>query len=315
MLSDDKVFAVLIKLKSTLLEKGLESIHMHVNHGPSILSRIISILFIVVGAFIAAYGLEAVLIPNSVSDGGITGISIMLSTLTPLPLGLFLVILNIPFIYLGYKLVGKTFAINSVIGIVTLSIFTSLMHHIPTIIHDDSLLVTITGGILLGIGMGLTLRNGGALDGTDMLAVLISRKVPFSTGEIILVINIFIFVFVGFVFGIEGAISSAIAYYIASKVIGIIESGLEDAKSVMIISNHSKEIGQAIINRLGRSVTYIDGVGGYKNEPVEIVYCVVNRMEESKLRSIVRQQDPNAFVTFSDIAEVRGGNFKKRNIH
>lgn len=282
---------------------------------PTILNKILNIVFIMIGAFIAAYGLEAVLIPNSVSDGGITGISIMLSTLTPLPLGLFLALLNIPFIYLGYKLVGKTFAIYSVIGIGTLALATSVMHHIPTILHHDSLLVTITGGILLGIGMGLALRNGGALDGTDMLAVLISRKVPFSTGEIILVINLFIFIFVGFVFGIEGAISSAIAYYIATKVIGIIENGLEDAKSITIISGHSQEIGEAIIHRLGRSVTYLPGRGGYGNEEIDIIYCVINRMEESKLRTIVREIDPNAFMSINEIAEVRGSNFKKRNVH
>lgn len=280
-----------------------------------VLNRIIRIIVIIIGAFIAAYGLEAVLIPNNVSDGGITGISIMLSTLTPLPLGLFLVILNIPFIFLGYKLVGKTFAINSVIGIIALAVATSLLHHIPTILHNDSLLVTITGGILLGIGMGLALRNGGALDGTDMLAVLISRKTPFSTGEIILVINLFIFFFVGFVFGIKGAISSAIAYFIATKVIAIIETGLEDAKSITIISKHSQEIGQAIIDRLGRSVTYYAGRGGYANEPMDIIYCVINRMEESKLRSIVKDIDPNAFMAINDVAEVKGGSFKKRNIH
>lgn len=282
---------------------------------PTILNRIVNIIFIMIGAFIAAYGLEAVLIPNSVSDGGITGVSIMLSTLTPLPLGIFLAVLNIPFIYLGYKLVGRTFAIYSIIGIGTLAFATSIMHHIPTILHHDSLLVTITGGILLGIGMGLALRNGGALDGTDMLAVLISRKVPFSTGEIILTINLFIFIFVGFVFGIEGAISSAIAYYIATKVIGIIENGLEDAKSITIISNQSKEIGEAIIHRLGRSVTYSFGRGGYGNEDVDIIYCVINRMEESKLRTIVREIDPNAFMAITEIAEVRGSNFKKRNVH
>lgn len=285
------------------------------NKKPAFMSRLFNIFFIILGAFVAAYGLESVLIPNNVSDGGITGISIMLSTLTPISLGVFLVLLNIPFIYLGYKQIGKTFAINSTIGIGSLSIFTSILHHIPTILHNDSLLVTITGGLLLGVGMGIALRNGGALDGTDMLAVLISRKVPFSTGEIILIINLFIFIFVGFVFGLEGAISSAIAYYIATKVIGMIENGLEDAKSVMIISKHPKEIGNAIINRLGRSVTYTKGIGGYANEPVDIIYCVINRMEESKLRSIVRDFDANAFMTISDVAEVKGGRFKKRDIH
>jgi uncharacterized membrane-anchored protein YitT (DUF2179 family) len=285
------------------------------NNKPTIFSRLINIVFIIAGAFIAAYGLESVLIPNNVSDGGITGISIMLSTLTPFSLGIFLILLNIPFIYLGYKLIGKTFAIYSTIGIGSLSFFTSIMHHTPTIVHDDSLLVTITGGLLLGIGMGLALRNGGALDGTDMLAVLISRKVPFSTGEIILTINLFIFIFVGFVFGIEGALSSAIAYYIATRVIGIIENGLQDAKSVAIISPHSKEIGDAIIHRLGRSITYSTGRGGFANEPVDIIYCVINRMEESKLRTVVKEIDPNAFMTITDLAEVRGGNFNKRNVH
>ncbi len=141
---------------------------------------------IIIGGLIAAYGLEAVLIPNNVSDGGVTGLSIVGSKLFGLPLGLLIAVLNIPFIFLGYKQIGKTFAIFSVIGILSLAIGTSLMHHVPTIIEGDTLLVTVVGGIIIGFGMGLALRNGGALDGIDMLAVLLSRKLPFGTSDLIL---------------------------------------------------------------------------------------------------------------------------------
>lgn len=161
-------------------------------------------LFIIIGGLIAAYGLEAVLIPNNVSDGGVTGISIVISQLTPLSLGILIAVLNIPFIYLGYKQIGKSFAINSVIGITSLSAGTMLMHHVPTIITGDALLITVVGGIILGLGMGLALRNGGALDGIDMLAVLLSRKLPFGTSDLILFLNFFVFIIVSTVFGFKG---------------------------------------------------------------------------------------------------------------
>ena len=152
------------------------------------------IILIIIGAAITAYGLEAVLIPNSVIDGGVTGVSIMGAKVFGLPLGLFLFILNIPFVYLGYKQVGRTFAIMSIVGIAALSVGTILMHDIaPILSAKDPLLVVASGGILLGVGIGIVLRNGGALDGSEVLAVLISRKVPFSVGDIILVINVFFF--------------------------------------------------------------------------------------------------------------------------
>ncbi|RKJ32845.1 YitT family protein, partial [Butyricicoccus sp. 1XD8-22] len=138
-------------------------------------------VMVIIGGFIAAYGLEAVLIPNNVSDGGVTGLSIVGSQLFGIPLGVLIAILNIPFIFLGYKQIGKTFAMYSVLGIVSLAIGTVWMHHIPTIIEGDTLLITVVGGIILGFGMGLALRNGGALDGIDMLAVLLSKKLPFGT--------------------------------------------------------------------------------------------------------------------------------------
>ena len=153
----------------------------------------IKIIMNIVGGLIAAYGLESVLIPNSVSDGGITGLSIVGSKIFGLPLGVLIAILNIPFIYLGYKQIGRTFAILSVTGIASLAVGTMLMHHVPTIIEGDALLITVVGGIILGLGMGLSLRNGGALDGIDMLAVLLSRRLPFGTSDLILFLNIFVF--------------------------------------------------------------------------------------------------------------------------
>ncbi|PTI80991.1 YitT family protein, partial [Mammaliicoccus vitulinus] len=147
-----------------------------------------------------------------------------------LPLGILIGILNIPFVWLGYKQIGKKFAFLSIIGILSLSIFTSIMHNIPTIIEGDSLLVTVVGGVIIGFGMGLALRNGGALDGIDMLAVLLSRKLPFGTSDLILFLNSFVFILVSTVFGLKGAILSSIAYFIASKVIHIIEEGFSGSK-------------------------------------------------------------------------------------
>ena len=274
------------------------------------------VILIIIGAAITAYGLEAVLIPNSVIDGGVTGFSIMGAKIFGLPLGLFLFILNIPFVYLGYKQVGRTFAIMSIIGIAALSAGTVLMHSITPILSEkDPLLIVASGGILLGVGIGIVLRNGGALDGSEVLAVLISRKVPFSVGDIILVINVFIFAIAAFVYDLESALYSALTYYIAKTVIDIVQVGLETSKQVKVISKNSKDIGDAIQARLGRSITYTFGRGGFSNEETEIVNCIISRMEETKMLDIVKEHDPTAFVVISDVSEVRGGNFKKRDIH
>ena len=272
-------------------------------------------IIVIIGGFIAAYGLESVLIPNNVSDGGITGISIVISQLTPLPLGMLIALLNIPFVYLGYKQIGKTFAINSILGIASLAIGTSLMHHVPTIVTGDALLITVVGGIILGIGMGLALRNGGALDGIDMLAVLLSRKLPFSTSDLILFLNFFVFIIVSFVFGFKGALLSAIAYYIASKVIIVVEEGLSGSKTYKIITSEPVNMVETIRDRLGRSATCNTVYGAYSNQEFKEITCVINRMEESKMKIIIREIDPNAFVTVYEVVEVKGGSFKKQNVH
>ncbi|MFD0048924.1 YitT family protein [Actinomycetes bacterium NPDC127524] len=272
-------------------------------------------LMVIIGGFIAAYGLETVLIPNSVSDGGITGLSIVGSELFDLPLGVLIALLNLPFIWLGYKQIGKSFAIFSVIGIVSLAIGTSMMHHTPAIIEGDTLLITVVGGIIIGLGMGLALRNGGALDGIDMLAVLLARKLPFGTSDFILFLNVFVFIVVSFVFGLQGAILSAIAYYIASKVIHIVEEGLSGSKMFQIISSEPYAMVETIRDRLGRSATYKEAYGGFTHEKFQEITCVINRLEETKLKEIINEVDPKAFVTVYDVAEVKGGNFRKNNIH
>ncbi|PTY77895.1 hypothetical protein B5V89_12980 [Heyndrickxia sporothermodurans] len=279
------------------------------------LKTILRGLIIIIGGFIAAYGLETVLIPNNVSDGGVTGLSIVASKLFGLPLGVLIAIINIPFIWLGYQQIGKSFAVFSVIGIISLSIGTSLMHHIPAIIEGDTLLVTVVGGIILGLGMGLALRNGGALDGIDMLAVLLSRKLPFGTSDLILFLNLFVFIFVTTIFGLQGAILSAIAYYIASKVIHIVEVGLSGSKTFKIITTQPELMVETIRDRLGRSATYNEVYGGYTREKFKEITCVINRLEESKIKEIIHEIDETAFVTVYDVAEVKGGNFRKNNIH
>ncbi|RTQ93004.1 YitT family protein [Lysinibacillus telephonicus] len=272
-------------------------------------------LMVVIGGFVTAYGLEAVLIPNSVSDGGVTGLSIVGSQLFGLPLGVLIALLNIPFVFLGYKQIGKSFAVFSVVGIVSLAVGTSLMHHIPAIIEGDTLLVTVVGGIIIGFGMGLALRNGGALDGIDMLAVLLSRKLPFGTSDLILFLNLFVFIIVSTVFGLQGAILSGIAYFIASKVIHIVEEGLSGSKTFKIITNEPELMVETVRDRLGRSATYNIVRGAYSNEEFKEITCVINRLEESKMKEIIREIDPGSFVTVYDVAEVRGGNFKKNDIH
>lgn len=283
--------------------------------GTTRFKKVLRAIAVIIGACITAYGLESILIPNNVSDGGVTGLSIVGSQLIGLPLGLLIAILNVPFIFLGYKQIGRSFAIYSVIGIASLAISTSLMHHIPTIIQGDTLLVTVIGGIIIGFGMGLALRNGGALDGIDMLAVLLARKLPFGTSDLILFLNLFVFIIVSTVFGLKGAFMSGIAYFIASKVIHTVEEGLSGSKTFKIITTQPELMVETIRDRLGRSATYNVVEGGYTNERFKEITCIINRLEDSKMKEIIYEIDKHAFVTVYDVAEVKGGSFKKRNVH
>jgi uncharacterized membrane-anchored protein YitT (DUF2179 family) len=272
------------------------------------------IFFIIFGAILMGVGIEEFLVPNRILDGGIVGISIILSHLTGWRLGLFIFILNIPFFFIGYKQIGKTFAFSTLLGITVLSLTTSFLHEWP-VFTEDLLLATVFGGIVLGAGVGIVIRYGGSLDGTEILAILANRRLPFSVGEVIMFFNIFIFGTAGFIFGWDRAMYSLLAYFIAFKTIDIVIAGLDESKAAWIISDQHKQIGEAIMARLGRGVTYLSGEGAYTGDDKKVIFCVITRLEEAKLKSIVEELDESAFLAVGNIAEVRGGRFKKRNIH
>ncbi|WP_373886076.1 YitT family protein [Cytobacillus gottheilii] len=272
------------------------------------------IIFIIIGAIFMGIGIEEFLVPNQILDGGIVGISIILSHLTNIKLGIFIFLLNIPFFYIGYKQIGKTFALSTLLGIGVLSLTTLLLHNVP-VFTTDLLLATVFGGISLGIGVGIVIRYGGSLDGTEILAILLNKNLPFSVGEIIMFFNVFIFATAGFVFGWDRAMYSIITYFIAFKTIDIVIQGLDESKSAWIISENHQLIGEAILARLGRGVTYLKGEGAFTGDDKKVIFVVITRLEEAKLKSIVEELDPNAFLAVANISEVRGGRFKKKAIH
>lgn len=277
-------------------------------------SILLRAIFICIGALLVSVALEIFLVPNQIIDGGITGISIMLAHLTGIKLGLFLLLLNLPFLFIGYKQIGKTFAFSTLLGVVVMSIGTTYLIPVP-VLTEDLLLSSVFGGIILGIGIGMVIRAGGSLDGTEIVSILISKKSPFSVGELVMFINIFILGSAGFIFGWDKAMYSLIAYYIAFKMIDITIEGLDQSRSVWIISEEYAEIGDALSARLGRGVTYLEGEGGYSGEYKKVIFCVITRLEEAKLKSIVEEIDTSAFIAIGNIHDVRGGRFKKKDIH
>ncbi|NEW06661.1 YitT family protein [Paenibacillus sp. SYP-B3998] len=272
------------------------------------------IIFMIIGSALFSVGLEIFLVPNNIIDGGVVGISIIISHLTHIPLGVFLVVLNLPFLLLGYKQIGKTFALSTLFSVIIMSVGTSLLHPVKAITIDP-LLSAVFGGIILGIGVGLVIRSGGSLDGTEIVAILVSKKTPFSVGEIVMFFNLFILGSAGFVFGWDHAMYSLIAYYIAFKMIDITIEGLDQSKSVWIISDEYAKIGDAITYRLGRGVTYLHGEGAYTGDDKKVIFSVITRLEEAKLKSIIDELDSKAFLAIGNIHDVKGGRFKKKDIH
>jgi len=270
--------------------------------------------FITLGAVMMGIALEKFLVPYEIIDGGIAGISIMLSHLTPFPLSVLLFIINFPFLIIGYKQLGKGFAFSTLYGIAVMSITTAFLHHSGPF-PDDKLLAVLFGGILLGMGVGLVIRYGGCLDGIEVVSILISKKMKASVGTIIMVFNVVIFIVAGFVFEWSSAMYSIVTYYLASKVIDIVVEGVNESKSVTIISQKYEDISQEIIHKLGRSTTLMHATGGFSGQEVKVIYCVVSRIELSKLKSLVQLKDAEAFIAVESVADVVGGSFSRHNSH
>ncbi len=271
-------------------------------------------VFITLGIFSAAFGFKGFLLTNHFIDGGATGISLLISVLTPIPLYLLLIVVNIPFIILGYKIIGRMFAIKTALAICGLSLVVGTVSF-PNVTNDN-ILVALFGGFFLGAGIGLSMRGGAVIDGTEVLAIYLSRKFGTTLGDIIIVINVIIFSIAAFFLSIEIALYSMVTYMSASKALDFVVEGIEEYTGVTIISPHSEEISKMIFDILGRGVTIYKGKGGFgkmgKTKDIEIVYTVITRLELSHLNAELEKIDPKAFVVMSSIKDTKGGMIKKR---
>ncbi|MCE3225955.1 MAG: hypothetical protein K0S32_506 [Bacteroidetes bacterium] len=274
------------------------------------------VILISAGVGAAAFGLESFLLPNSFIDGGVTGISLLVTEITSWPLPILLVLINIPFILLGAKVISSEFAIKTAIAISALAVCIYFFHF-PQITHDK-LLVSAFGGFFLGAGIGLSIRGGAVLDGTEILAIYLSRKLHTTIGDFIIIFNIVIFGFAAYFLSIEQALYSMITYLAASKTLDFVVEGIEEYVGVTIISTHSAEINEVITHDLGRGVTIYNGKGGYGKRgtvyELEIIYTVVTRFEISKLNYEILKIDPNAFIVSSPVKDIKGGMVKKRRL-
>ena len=268
------------------------------------------IFFLTLGAFIAGFALEGLLVPNNIIDGGVIGLSMMASYLTKYNLGLLIFLFNLPFICLAFTKMGKKFVLQTFYANVVLSFAVNVFHaHQVT---SDLLLATVFGGLILGTGVGIVLKSAGSLDGTEIMSLFLSKKFGFSVGEIIMSINLFVYFLCGFVFTWERAMYSILTYIIASKVIDIVLDGLNSSKSVQVISDKAFEIGRELVENLDISVTYMRGKGGYSGMEKNIIYCVVSRLELSKMKDVIKEIDPNAFMAIVDVHEAYGARLKKK---
>ena len=275
-----------------------------------LLDNFLSFLLITLGATLAALALEIFLVPNNIIDGGIIGISIMISYITKVKLSILTFVLNIPFLILGYKQLGKSFLIKAAYAMLVFSILLEQFKPVPEL-TNDILLATVFGGLLLGIGVGFVIKFGACLDGTEVVAILINKKTSFSVGQVVMFLNFFIYSTSGLLFGWDRALYSILTYFITFKIIDMVSEGFEQAKAAMIITNHGEEIANSIYKHLGRTVTMLEGEGLISGKKV-VLYAVVTRIEIPELKRIVTADDYSAFVTITDVNEIVGKHIKKK---
>ncbi len=274
--------------------------------------------YLLVGVLAAAFGLEGFLIPNSFIDGGVTGISLMVQKLSGFPLSILIVLFNLPFIIMAFSVISRKFAIKSIIGILLLSL---VIHFVPfPIVTQDKILVATFGGFFLGLGIGMAIRGGAIIDGTEVLAIYISRKTSLTVGNVILLFNILIFFTAAYVFTTEIALYAILTYFAASKTVDFVIDGIEEYIGITIISPESEAIRLAIIDNMGRGCTIYKGKNGFspKGDPlsdINIIYTVITRLEMSKLKTEVDKIDPQAFIIMASVKDTKGGMIKKKPIN
>jgi uncharacterized membrane-anchored protein YitT (DUF2179 family) len=272
------------------------------------------LVLITIGVFSAAFGFKGFLLTNEFIDGGATGISLLCSILTGWPLPVFIITLNIPFIVLGYRIMGKQFALKTVMAISALALVLATVEF-PDITQDP-LLVAVFGGLFLGSGIGFAVRGGAVIDGTEVLAIYLSRNTGMTIGDIVAVINVVIFSVAAYFLGIEIALYSMITYYAASKTLDFLIEGVEEYIGVTIVSPHADEIREMIIQKMGRGVTVYQGKRGFgktgETVDADIIYTVITRLEINKLNTELAKITTNAFVVMSSVKDTRGGMIKKR---
>jgi uncharacterized membrane-anchored protein YitT (DUF2179 family) len=278
-----------------------------------------NLLFNLAGVFLITFALNGFMIPNKFLDGGITGISILLHEITHLPFSIFIFALNIPFLFLGRKLLGPTFAVQTLITIVLISILISVLKIPP--VTSDKLLIAMIGGCIIGIGMGLCIRGGSAADGAEILAVLTTRNIGLNVSEVIFGFNTLIFLAAAWSFGISTALYSIITYFAATRSLDYVAEGIEQYTSLHIISAKSETIKDIIVNKFGKGITIIKGERGYlpgnfhESSDCDIVVTVVTRLELLRIKQAIREEDPEAFMYIQYIKEASGGVLSKKKHH
>lgn len=277
-----------------------------------VLKLIVEFLGAGVGAVIAAFAIEEFLVPSTILDGGVVGIGIMVNNLTGIPLSVLTVVLNIPFIIIGARKMGRMFIVKAAYSMLVFSMFLDVFKPMVNA-TEDYLLAVSFGGVILGAGAGLVIRFGGCLDGTETVAILLNKKFKLPVGQTVLIFNVIIFAVAGFVFGLDRAMYSLLTYFITSKVLDIVESGMEQTKAAMIITNDAKEISEKIYENLGRTVTIMEGEGLVSGKKV-VLYCVLTRFEIHELKDIIKNIDSSAFIAVSDVSEIIGNHVKKTGI-
>ena len=268
----------------------------------------LSYIVIIFASIMAAYSLETFLIPNNILDGGVTGISIIISKVFSIPISFLVVLINIPFVYIGYRNLGKSFLIRTVFSMLTFSYALTFFGNFHEV-TDEILLATIFGGVLLGVSVGLIIRSGACIDGTESVALVISKKTSLSVGQIVMLFNFIIYGVAAIIFGIDRALYSVLTYFITYKVIDLVSEGLEQAKAALIVTEKGTDMANEIYKRLGRTVTRINGSGLLSGEK-EVMYCVLTRIEVFELKKIANEMDESAFISILDVSDIIGNHIK-----